>query len=176
MADKKLNEVSQLTDFDYALVVKGNDVAKVTKQQLATLLGGLLPIATDHNSGIITNSNFKMIDKHASFSNKGSYLSFAKIVDYTPFFIEIEYSELFNKYFSVSIYGHYTENYGSECVAFKEHNTVTPDIFYDKVNGVVYVYYKSIQTNKARVRVGENMIMSVVESIDTSTFEKISFS
>ena len=43
MADKKLNEVSQLTDFDYALVVKGNDVAKVTKQQLATLLGELLP-------------------------------------------------------------------------------------------------------------------------------------
>lgn len=43
MADKKLNEVSQLTDFDYALVVKGNDVAKVTKQQLATILGGLAP-------------------------------------------------------------------------------------------------------------------------------------
>ena len=42
MADKKLNEVSQLTDFDYALVVKGNDVAKVTKQQLATILGELL--------------------------------------------------------------------------------------------------------------------------------------
>ena len=41
MADKKLNEVSQLTDFDYALVVKGNDVAKVTKQQLATILGEL---------------------------------------------------------------------------------------------------------------------------------------
>ena len=44
MADKKLNQVSQLTDFDYALVVKGNDVAKVTKQQLATLLGGLIGI------------------------------------------------------------------------------------------------------------------------------------
>lgn len=44
MADKKLNEVSQLTDFDYALVVKGNDVAKVTKQQLATILGELLNI------------------------------------------------------------------------------------------------------------------------------------
>ena len=43
MADKKLNQVSQLTDFDYALVVKGNDVAKVTKQQLATMLGELLP-------------------------------------------------------------------------------------------------------------------------------------
>lgn len=44
MVDKKLNEVSQLTDFDYALVVKGNDVAKVTKQQLATILGELLNI------------------------------------------------------------------------------------------------------------------------------------
>lgn len=42
MTDKKLNEVSQLTDFDYALVVKGNDVAKVTKQQLATILGELM--------------------------------------------------------------------------------------------------------------------------------------
>lgn len=52
MADKKLNEVSQLTDFDYALVVKGNGVAKVTKQQLATLLGGLLPISTNTNKGL----------------------------------------------------------------------------------------------------------------------------
>ena len=46
MADKKLNEVSQLTDFDYALVVKGNDVAKVTKQQLATILGELLEVSS----------------------------------------------------------------------------------------------------------------------------------
>ena len=58
MADKKLNEVSQLTDFDYALVVKGNDVAKVTKQQLATILGGLLPVATAENDGLISKNWF----------------------------------------------------------------------------------------------------------------------
>ena len=58
MADKKLNEVSQLTDFDYALVVKGNDVAKVTKQQLATLLGELLPVATAENDGLISKNWF----------------------------------------------------------------------------------------------------------------------
>lgn len=46
MADKKLNEVSQLTDFDYALVVKGNDVAKVTKQQLATIYGVLVVLCS----------------------------------------------------------------------------------------------------------------------------------
>lgn len=53
MADKKLNEVSTLTDFDYALVVKGNDVAKVTKQQLATILGGLIGTATGSKNGLV---------------------------------------------------------------------------------------------------------------------------
>jgi hypothetical protein len=58
MADKKLNQVSQLTDFDYALVVKGNDVAKVTKQQLATILGELLPVATAEKNGLISKNWF----------------------------------------------------------------------------------------------------------------------
>ena len=88
MADKKLNQVSQLTDFDYALVVKGNDVAKVTKQQLATILGGLLEnrlvkykemnlganeiIDTGANTGLI---RFKINATSAScvfFCNSGS--------------------------------------------------------------------------------------------------------
>lgn len=55
MADKKLNQVSQLTDFDYALVVKGNDVAKVTKQQLATILRGLIGTATSNKSGLMSS-------------------------------------------------------------------------------------------------------------------------
>lgn len=58
MADKKLNEVSQLTDFDYALVVKGNDVAKVTKQQLATILGELIGVATAKKDGLIPMEQF----------------------------------------------------------------------------------------------------------------------
>lgn len=44
--DKRLDQVSQLTDFDYALIVKGTDVAKVTKQQFAELVGNLLYGAT----------------------------------------------------------------------------------------------------------------------------------
>lgn len=63
MADKKLNEVSQLTDFDYALVVKGNDVAKVTKQQLATMLEGLLP-----TNGIKRTEYYETIRTGVSFS------------------------------------------------------------------------------------------------------------
>lgn len=79
MADKKLNQVSQLTDFDYALVVKGNDVAKVTKQQLATILGGLLGIndtwykrrfgeITDFNEA--NNTGYMFVDKTQSLDNK----------------------------------------------------------------------------------------------------------
>lgn len=58
MADKKLNQVSQLTDFDYALVVKGNDVAKVTKQQLATILGGLIGTVTANKDGLMSKNGF----------------------------------------------------------------------------------------------------------------------
>ena len=60
MADKKLNQVSQLTDFDYALVVKGNDVAKVTKQQLATILGGLLQVSSVGEIDLKPNINVSM--------------------------------------------------------------------------------------------------------------------
>lgn len=44
--DKRLDQVSTLTDFDYALIVKGEQVSKVTKQQLAELVGNLLYGAT----------------------------------------------------------------------------------------------------------------------------------
>ena len=65
MADKKLNQVSQLTDFDYALVVKGNDVAKVTKQQLATILGGLIGIAS-----CIKDKGMKVVDANETPMNE----------------------------------------------------------------------------------------------------------
>lgn len=65
MADKKLNEVSQLTDFDYALVVKGKDVAKVTKQQLATILGELIGVATATKNGLLDKKIFNWKYKYA---------------------------------------------------------------------------------------------------------------
>ena len=72
MADKKLNEVSQLTDFDYALVVKGNDVAKVTKQQLATLLGELIGIKKVKKTIIAT------LEGSIIYSEGGTYNSQAE--------------------------------------------------------------------------------------------------
>ena len=48
--DKRLDQVSTLTDFDYALIVKGGQVAKASKQQLAELVGNLLYGATNASS------------------------------------------------------------------------------------------------------------------------------
>ena len=48
--DKRLSQVSTLTDFDYALIVKGDQVAKASKQQLAELVGNLLYGATNASS------------------------------------------------------------------------------------------------------------------------------
>ena len=48
--DKRLDQVSQLTDFDYALIVKGDQVAKASKQQFAELVGNLLYGATNASS------------------------------------------------------------------------------------------------------------------------------
>lgn len=78
MADKKLNQVSQLTDFDYALVVKGNDVAKVTKQQLATILGELLPIASENNNGLMSAYYSQSITRMNGYS-VGTSMSLAKL-------------------------------------------------------------------------------------------------
>lgn len=40
--DKRLDQVSQLTDFDYALIVKGDQVAKISSEQLASVMAGLM--------------------------------------------------------------------------------------------------------------------------------------
>ena len=45
MADKRLDQENVLTDFDYALIVKGADVAKISKADLAKVVGGLLGIS-----------------------------------------------------------------------------------------------------------------------------------
>lgn len=77
MADKKLNEVSQLTDFDYALVVKGNDVAKVTKQQLATLLGELIGI---NDTWLRYRGNITTADQLDSIRISGLYIATSTVI------------------------------------------------------------------------------------------------
>ena len=73
MADKKLNQVSQLTDFDYALVVKGDDVAKVTKQQLATILEELIGI---NETWFRNRGNIRGEINLDDFKNAGAYSLF----------------------------------------------------------------------------------------------------
>ena len=106
MADKKLNQVSQLTDFDYALVVKGNDVAKVTKQQLATILGGTFYIHAGPEDlthiGWGAAGCVEIIGSFSEFKDQVKELSgstqvdadsaISELVFYKKLYIEIEYA------------------------------------------------------------------------------------
>ena len=105
MADKKLNQVSQLTDFDYALVVKGNDVAKVTKQQLATILGELIPVANTGTKGLTSAVMAKMIGFYMAVSIiKNKYIKISSVKPYNPVFIEVVYVGNVNGYLKTDIY------------------------------------------------------------------------
>lgn len=54
MADKRLDQENVLTDFDYALIVKGTDVAKISKADLAKVVGGLIGKASDTKDGLFS--------------------------------------------------------------------------------------------------------------------------
>ena len=86
--DKKLNEVSTLTDFDYALIVKDTDVAKVSKDQLASVLGVMkqvydTPLNADdclEPGAYSINTNRTLGNLDGSISPSGILLVF-KVID-----------------------------------------------------------------------------------------------
>lgn len=61
MADKKLIEVEELSDFDYALIVKGNKVAKISAANLASVVGERIGIATASKNGLMSNTSFSKL-------------------------------------------------------------------------------------------------------------------
>ena len=71
--DKRLSQVSTLTDFDYALIVKGDQVAKASKQQLAELVGNLLYGATNASSLATVVAGYNKI-KYKESSSAGNIL------------------------------------------------------------------------------------------------------
>ena len=58
MADKKLTAVTEQTDMDYVIIEKNNDIYKISKQDLASIVGGLLPVATESSKGLMPPSLF----------------------------------------------------------------------------------------------------------------------
>lgn len=67
MADKRLDQENVLTDFDYALIVKGTDVAKISKADLAKVVGGLMNVASSSKNGLMSSTD--VIARFASMSS-----------------------------------------------------------------------------------------------------------
>lgn len=59
MADKKLNEVPVVSDIVTIFGKRSNgEIVQIDKSNLATLLGGLLPIVSENNNGLAWKGGF----------------------------------------------------------------------------------------------------------------------
>lgn len=98
--DKRLDQVSTLTDFDYALIVKGTDVSKVTKQQLAELVGDLLYGATTKEtlaSVVAGQLRYNVLKKTVNLTEEA--IAIAPVETYSSYLLSIKYSDQSSLFF-----------------------------------------------------------------------------
>ena len=79
MADKKLNEVPVVSDIVTIFGKRSNgEIVQIDKSNLATLLGGLLPIASENNNGLMSAYYSQSITRMNGYS-EGTSMSLAKL-------------------------------------------------------------------------------------------------
>lgn len=79
MADKKLNEVPVVSDIVTIFGKRSNgEIVQIDKSNLATLLGGLLPIASENNNGLMSAYYSQSITRMNGY-NEGISMSLAKL-------------------------------------------------------------------------------------------------
>ena len=140
MADKKLNEVSQLTDFDYALVVKGNDVAKVTKQQLATILGGLIGVATSEKDGLMPSIQRMTTSYQANQQKYCKIAEFKNITTGISMLVSV-FKNHENSSPSVVLLTGYSDDLSVNSI---KRGTYLTNVYYQKKGNKTIVYVKSL--------------------------------
>lgn len=79
MADRKLNEVPVVSDIVTIFGKRSNgEIVQIDKSNLATLLGGLLPIASENNNGLMSAYYSQSITRMNGYS-EGTSMSLAKL-------------------------------------------------------------------------------------------------
>lgn len=79
MADKKLNEVPVVNDIVTIFGKRSNgEIVQIDKSNLATLLGELLPIASENNNGLMSAYYSQSITRMNGY-NEGTSMSLAKL-------------------------------------------------------------------------------------------------
>ena len=79
MADKKLNEVPVVSDIVTIFGKRSNgEIVQIDKSNLAKLLGGLLPIASENNNGLMSAYYSQSITRMNGYS-EGTSMSLAKL-------------------------------------------------------------------------------------------------
>lgn len=71
MADKKLNEVTKVTDMAYVPVIMSDgSIGQIAKADLATVVAGLLPLANSSNRGALSVFQFMYGKQFVASKNK----------------------------------------------------------------------------------------------------------
>lgn len=79
MADKKLNQVPVVSDIVTIFGKRSNgEIVQIDKSNLATLLGGLIPIASENNNGLMSAYYSQSITRMNGYS-EGTSMSLAKL-------------------------------------------------------------------------------------------------
>ena len=139
--DKRLDQVSTLTDFDFALIVKGDQVAKASKRQLAELVGNLLYGATSASSlaTVVAEQSIGLTRLKNGENSKPSLLfsiPLAKL--YGSIMFEVFYS--WGDYRSIvkGLLG------GNRVSAWLDQYTlgVSSNLYYTNIDNTIYVYIK----------------------------------
>ena len=105
MADKKLNEVTKVTDMAYVPVIMSDgSIGQIAKADLASVVAGLLPIVSVNNKGLVPKENYGIVSGFNSWVGNDTNHRIASIQ--TNYFVAIICVSQYNteaKVFIVSV-------------------------------------------------------------------------
>lgn len=138
--DKDLTGVPTLTDFDYALIVKGNQVGKVTKQQLAEVVGELIGVASAEKQGLASTAMYNSTPFRIDGDPNTRYINIAKTIyaGAKSFILSVSSQ---NTGTGNVILGTLRCNYVNSNPTLSRINIAgsSPEIYYKITNGLIYL-------------------------------------
>lgn len=178
--DKKLNEVTKVTDMAYVPVIMADgSIGQIAKSDLASVVAGVIGDANQNKSGLLSVSNYKKSPIDLLMS-AGKLYEIAKICkDYRSAIIEVygvkSPSWDANKPIQTVIIGMHTDNTTNQAIDVRKDSDMI-DVYYDSSS--VYIknnYTYAIQVNivfKQMGDKGEEFMIPTLSTKDVSELNK----
>lgn len=167
MADKKLNEVPVVSDIVTIFGKRSNgEIVQIDKSNLATLLGGLIPLATNKANGLMSSLHYSLMTIGIDMGNfPNMLLEISTVNPYTSIVLEV---------YTVSnqniIYG-----YG---IIIASHNgsnlSVKGSNVRNSINGNYKFYYGGSKLYVKTTLIGDDGSRLLIRAVNIGTYIKTS--